>query len=330
MPSTIVSRLPRPVAILTGLLLLLLAACGTSDDQGAPTVTVTETVTATPSPTADVETVVESLDFDDVHAWLQDNVPASSPLAQFMVIDNNSDLDAAYRDICAAADGREPGAAFLDAFAEGFKGPELGINKAEAIAYVEFVVEGCRATGNAEVPWAFNEKDYKYPRLASAVFEAGFSDLLEGWADAEVDPSKDMQESCGAIDNEKPGSSSPVRDRKAWYEALGNYRERDRFVDVVFEACYATGNARRYVPPPPSFGEGTWRLGRDIPAGVYRTRVPGGSFGCYWERLRGFSGSFGDIITNGLGDAGAPLVVTIYSSDAGFRSQGCGRWVLQR
>lgn len=69
---------------------------------------------------------------------------------------------------------------------------------------------------------------------------------------------------------------------------------------------------------------GTWRVGEDIDAGSYRTQ--GGDF-CYWERLSGFSGEFGDIITNGIPTG--PSTITIAASDAGFSSQGCGTWELQ-
>ena len=75
--------------------------------------------------------------------------------------------------------------------------------------------------------------------------------------------------------------------------------------------------------PKTTFGDGTHRVGTDIAAGTYRSN--GGS-GCYWERVRGFGGSFGEIIANGNGNAGQQLVVTIAASDAGFTSRRCGTW----
>lgn len=84
-------------------------------------------------------------------------------------------------------------------------------------------------------------------------------------------------------------------------------------------------------PPPPagpktSFGDGTWEVGTDIAAGKYRATVPADSFACYWERLRGLSGQFDDIIANGTADPGTPVVVTVSGSDKGFTSRGCGTW----
>ncbi len=71
-----------------------------------------------------------------------------------------------------------------------------------------------------------------------------------------------------------------------------------------------------------TFGDGTFNVGTDIKAGTYRTRVA--SPGCYWERLKGFSGTMTDIIANDNTDA--PAVVTIAASDKGFQSSGCGTW----
>lgn len=70
------------------------------------------------------------------------------------------------------------------------------------------------------------------------------------------------------------------------------------------------------------FGEGTYKVGEDIPAGTYRTRRNPDY--CYWERLSGFSGEFQDIEANGLSTH--HQVVTILSSDAGFSTEDCGVW----
>jgi len=51
-----------------------------------------------------------------------------------------------------------------------------------------------------------------------------------------------------------------------------------------------------------------------------------GGDGCYWERLRGFSGALDDIIANDLSAAG-PRYVEIKAGDAGFRTSSCLPWV---
>jgi hypothetical protein len=70
-----------------------------------------------------------------------------------------------------------------------------------------------------------------------------------------------------------------------------------------------------------TFGDGTYRVGSDVPPGTYRTR--GGS-GCYWERLRSFSGTLNAIIANE--NAAGPTIVTIGRRDKGFTTARCGRW----
>src|SRR5258708_4194526 len=76
------------------------------------------------------------------------------------------------------------------------------------------------------------------------------------------------------------------------------------------------------APTFPQFGDGTYQVGKDIKPGTYRTRV--GSPGCYYARLSGFGGSFGEIMANNNTDA--PAIVTIAATDKGFQSQNCGTW----
>ncbi len=71
------------------------------------------------------------------------------------------------------------------------------------------------------------------------------------------------------------------------------------------------------------FGDGTGRVGVDIPAGTYRSI---GRARCYWERLRGFGGTLGEIIANDV--SYGPKIVTISGTDAGFHSWGCNGWTL--
>lgn len=72
--------------------------------------------------------------------------------------------------------------------------------------------------------------------------------------------------------------------------------------------------------PRTSFGDGWWAVGDHIEPGRYRSE--GGGDLCYWERLSGFSGEFGDIIANANVEGQA--LVEIASSDAGFHAQDCG------
>ena len=69
------------------------------------------------------------------------------------------------------------------------------------------------------------------------------------------------------------------------------------------------------------FGDGAYVVGLDIDPGTWTS--PGGD-SCYWERLTGFSGDFDDLEANGLGASN--VVLTIKSTDAGFKSSNCGTW----
>jgi len=76
------------------------------------------------------------------------------------------------------------------------------------------------------------------------------------------------------------------------------------------------------APAPVTFSDGTYVVGSELSPGTYRTL---GGFGtCYWERLSGFGGTFGEIIANRLADG--PLIVTISPTDAGLSTTDCGEW----
>ncbi len=69
-------------------------------------------------------------------------------------------------------------------------------------------------------------------------------------------------------------------------------------------------------------GTGTCIVGKDIRPGTYRTRVA--SRYCYYARLRGFSDTVDDIITNEITDVST--IVTISARDRGFQTSNCGTW----
>jgi hypothetical protein len=69
------------------------------------------------------------------------------------------------------------------------------------------------------------------------------------------------------------------------------------------------------------FGDGTYRVGADMPAGLYSAA---GSSLCYWARLSNFSGSLDSIIANSIG--GGREIVELKPSDVGFKSTRCGTW----
>ncbi|GAB4106552.1 hypothetical protein GCM10028790_55710 [Micromonospora taraxaci] len=67
------------------------------------------------------------------------------------------------------------------------------------------------------------------------------------------------------------------------------------------------------------FGEGTFRVGKEIKPGTY---VTSDVDGCYWERQN----SSGDTIDNYFTNSARRVQVTIRSSDYAFSSENCGEW----
>jgi hypothetical protein len=70
------------------------------------------------------------------------------------------------------------------------------------------------------------------------------------------------------------------------------------------------------------FGEGAHRVSKsDVSPGTYRSL---GGDGCYWSRLKNFSGELDGILANEI--AAGPTLVTIKTSDKGFDSSNCATW----
>jgi hypothetical protein len=67
------------------------------------------------------------------------------------------------------------------------------------------------------------------------------------------------------------------------------------------------------------FGDGEYQVGVDISPGTWKAE---NTAGCYWARLKGFSGEPSDMITNS-NDSG---IVKILKGDKGFSTSGCGSW----
>ena len=80
------------------------------------------------------------------------------------------------------------------------------------------------------------------------------------------------------------------------------------------------------IAPRAPFGGGQFRVGEQIVAGRYFADPL--QSGCYWERQRGLSGTFGDIIANKfVGYDGMQYIVDILASDVAFKTEPkCGTW----
>jgi len=71
-------------------------------------------------------------------------------------------------------------------------------------------------------------------------------------------------------------------------------------------------------------GEGTFRVGADFQPGTYTSSPAEAAHHCYWYRLGDLSGTSSGQIASGytLG----PVYVTISSTDAAFKTEGCQTW----
>jgi hypothetical protein len=97
--------------------------------------------------------------------------------------------------------------------------------------------------------------------------------------------------------------------------------------DVGFDFDDGCGLFKSYVPSgalATTIFPGNHVVGQHIVAGTYSTNALDG---CYWQRSRSFDGSIGAIIANDFVSPGAPILVTISTSDVGFYTDAdCGIW----
>jgi hypothetical protein len=73
---------------------------------------------------------------------------------------------------------------------------------------------------------------------------------------------------------------------------------------------------------PGTIADGKYSVPDEVSPGTYR--APDASDGCYWARLRSFSGETSAIIANA--NESGPALVTIAPTDKGFETSGCGTW----
>ncbi|MCL4814501.1 MAG: carboxypeptidase regulatory-like domain-containing protein [Vicinamibacteraceae bacterium] len=96
--------------------------------------------------------------------------------------------------------------------------------------------------------------------------------------------------------------------------------------DLAFETdseCGTWYNSPRHAHRT-DIAPGTWLVGAQVSPGTYRVTAQAG---CYWERLRDFTGTLNGIISNDFVSSGGVQYVTVYPGDTGFATDGdCGTW----
>lgn len=106
-------------------------------------------------------------------------------------------------------------------------------------------------------------------------------------------------------------------------EGLVGFDEELAAREAAVTAREAAVSATEAAREASTFSDGVYLVGIDIVPGTYRNE---GGTSCYWERLAGVSGTFGDIIANDNVDG--PAVVSIAAGDVAFSSSRCGTWNL--
>ncbi|XKH58615.1 hypothetical protein LG293_16315 (plasmid) [Citricoccus nitrophenolicus] len=122
-----------------------------------------------------------------------------------------------------------------------------------------------------------------------------------------------------AAAEKKAADEKAAAEKKAQEEqAAAEKAEQDK---AAAEERAAAEKAERTFP-----GNGTFVVGDDMKAGTYKSDAAPNSFmeNCYWARLSGTSGDFGEIITNN--NSQGPTTVTIRSTDVAFETSGCTAW----
>ncbi|HEY2846177.1 MAG TPA: hypothetical protein VGI80_00065, partial [Pyrinomonadaceae bacterium] len=101
--------------------------------------------------------------------------------------------------------------------------------------------------------------------------------------------------------------------------AVVTIKATDKGFDSTGCGMWTSDLSRITTSPTAPFGDGEYQVGIDISPGTWKAQ---NAAGCYWARLKGFSGEPSDMITNS-NDSG---IVKISKDDKGFTTSGCGSW----
>lgn len=223
-------------------------------------------------------------------------------------------------DLFATAD------AVCAAYNKGPKTVEQGVDAADDLVtkgrwlarlfFVDVATTVC--TPNTPAKRAAVEHEDALLRYVDRINNAGLGNYVD-----DVDIRADAAEFCSSAATGATYNDIAARIRK-------DYFDRETRVKAYIATAFKTvcpSQAVAYTPPPPpppktTFGEGIWLVGRDIAPGTYRAT---GVRLCYWERLSGLGGGFGDIIANDNITSGQ-AIVAISPYDKAFSSNRCGTW----
>ena len=153
--------------------------------------------------------------------------------------------------------------------------------------------------------------------------EAAGTEISELKSDlvGEQDRAKNAEEHMALLEEEVAALEQREADLNAYEKELDSRAEQLADLETTLEKRSDELNSAEQKAAEDTFGNGVHLVGVDIQPGTYKSE--GADF-CYWARLSGTGGSFGESIANGAPDG--PGVVTSAGSDAAFESSGCGPW----
>lgn len=100
--------------------------------------------------------------------------------------------------------------------------------------------------------------------------------------------------------------------------------------DVGFKVdsdCTGWSQTPVMSPPAGTITPGWWVVGAQVAPGTYRAEPV--SVGCYWQRLRDFSGTPDSVLSEEWVGSIRSIIVTITPGDGGFKADAdCGMWAL--
>ena len=88
---------------------------------------------------------------------------------------------------------------------------------------------------------------------------------------------------------------------------------------------YWSNDLKALKSPSDPIPSGMWQVNLEVAPGTYSASPAESGGSCYFERLSGFSGTFNDILGNGI--SSSSQIVTISGSDVGFATSGCTPWM---
>lgn len=221
-------RLTLPFA--AALLVVLAATTACSDSGASPGAKATKEPTATATPSAEASDAEDAEPFADVIEYAKDHGYAEIP----------AEMAGSVGELCDSMDGAKRegplAEAARNAFAKAGSGPDSPWSRRQAAKLFDVLLDGCVAGGYTTIPEKLSHDDV-VAYVAERDFVIPGDSMTNGY----------IAETCRIIDGSEPGGGLMKAERAMWVKLLTEMTkaQANKFVDVLFEACYETGHSER-------------------------------------------------------------------------------------